>query len=82
MVTFSSSSSSSHGYNMLFSAEHEGRYMSLLDKKIVEERDVNLHSDQHHEIHVVLKQHKLTYLNSQIQPVAKELVLEFYANAY
>lgn len=30
----------------------------------------------------MLKHHKLTYLNSQIQLVAKDLVLEFYANAY
>lgn len=29
-----------------------------------------------------MKKHNLNYLNSQIQLVSKELVLEFYANAY
>ncbi|KAI5419549.1 hypothetical protein KIW84_043638 [Lathyrus oleraceus] len=30
----------------------------------------------------MLKKHKLTYLNTLIHPVAKNLVLEFYTNAY
>ncbi|KAI5428235.1 hypothetical protein KIW84_033293 [Lathyrus oleraceus] len=50
--------------------------------KIIKERAFNLHPDQHHDIHAVLKHHKLTYLNSQIQPAIKDLVLEFYANSY
>lgn len=55
--------------------------MSLLDMKFIKERAFNIHPDQHHDIHVVLKNYKRTYLNSQIQPVAKEMVLELYANA-
>lgn len=68
--------------NMFISTEHKERYFSLLDRKIIEERAFNLHPDQYHDIHVILKQNKLTYLNSQIQSVAKEMVLEFYASAY
>lgn len=67
---------------MFFSTKHEERYFSLLDRKHIKEKAFNLHPDQHHDIYDVLKHHKLIYLNCQIQPVAKELVLEFYANAY
>lgn len=69
---------SSHDFDRFTSTKHEERYFSLLDRKIIKERAFNLHPD----IHVILKKHKLTYLNSQIQPVAKELMLEFYANFY
>lgn len=74
--------SSSHDSNRFISVEHEERYFSLLDRKIIDERPFNLHPDQQLNIYVVLKKHKLTYLNSQIHHVDKELVLEFYANAY
>ncbi|KAI5396082.1 hypothetical protein KIW84_062324 [Lathyrus oleraceus] len=74
------SSSSSHDSDRVFSAEHAERIMSFLYRKIIEERAFNLHLDQHHDIHDILKKHKLTYLNNHIQPLAKELVLEFYAS--
>lgn len=64
------------------SAEHQERFYSLNDRKVIEGRAFNLYLDEHHEIHSMLKKHKLTYSNSQVQPVAKDLVLEFYANAY
>lgn len=38
--------------------------------------------EEHSEIHNMLKKHKLTYLNNQIHLVAKDLILEFYINAY
>lgn len=79
MDTFSSSSYDSDKFT---SAEQQERYFPLLDRNIIEQRAFNLHPDQHPEIHVIMTKHKLTYLNSHIQPVAKELVLEFYVNAY
>lgn len=51
-------------------------------EKIIKEITFNLHPEQHSNNHDVLKCHKLTYLNNQIQPMAKEMVLEFYLNAY
>ena len=54
----------------------------MLDRKIIEKRAFELHLYEHPDIHVVIKKHKLIYLNSQIQQVAKELVLECYANSY
>lgn len=53
-----------------------------MERKIIEDKAFNMHPDEHPNIHNILKKHKLTYLNSQIHPVAKELVLEFYVNAY
>ncbi|KAI5443179.1 hypothetical protein KIW84_012009 [Lathyrus oleraceus] len=41
-----------------------------------------MHPDENPNIHDILKKHKINYLNSQIQPVAMELVLELYANTY
>lgn len=64
------------------STEHEERYYSLMNRKIIEERAFDMHPDKHHEIHSILKKHKLTYLNRKIQLMAKELVLDLYGNAY
>lgn len=65
----------------LTSAEHEERYYSLMDRKIIEERAFDMHPDEHHEINSILKIHKLPYLNRHIQSMAKELVLDLYGNA-
>ncbi|KAI5415126.1 hypothetical protein KIW84_040545 [Lathyrus oleraceus] len=78
----SSSFSSSYDFDRFTSAKHQERYFSLLDKNIIKERILKLHPYEHPYIHDVLKKNKLTYLSSQIKLVAKELVLEFYVNAY
>lgn len=72
MDTYSSSSFDSVRFIIV---EHQERYLSFMDMKIIEERDFNLDLDKHSDNHVVLKKHKLTYLNNQIQLVAKKLVL-------
>lgn len=64
------SSSSSFDYVRFISVEHQERYFSLLDKKIIEDKAFNQHPGEHSDIYRTLKKHKLTYLSSQIQPVA------------
>lgn len=72
MDTYSSSSFDSVRFIIV---EHQERYFSFMDMKIIEERAFNLDPDKHSDIHVVLKKYKLTYLNRQIQLMAKKLVL-------
>lgn len=60
---------------------HAERFRILSERKIIEERVWNLQPDQLHKVNEVLIKHKLTYLNQQIQPVARNLVLEFYDSA-
>lgn len=76
------SSSLSYDANGFTSAESQDMHFSLLVRKIIEERAFNLRPNKHPDIYVVMKKNKFTYRNSQIQPVAKGMVLKFYVNAY
>ncbi|CAI8598014.1 unnamed protein product [Vicia faba] len=61
---------------------HQERFKSLKSRYINNERGWKLEPDQLLEVHEVLAKHKLNFLNDQLWPVAQDLVLEFYANAF
>ncbi|CAI8606892.1 unnamed protein product [Vicia faba] len=61
---------------------HAEQFRELMTQNVIEEKSWVLNQDELLEVTVILKKQKLTYLNKNIQLVAKELVMEFYANAY
>lgn len=61
---------------------YQERFHVLPDCLFTEERSFNSGNNDYPKITRVLKKHKLTFQNCQIQHVAKGLVLEFYANVY
>ena len=66
-----------------FTSETQAQcYRDIYAHNVVEEKAWVLKHDELPEVTIMLKKQKLTHLNTQIQPVARDLVFEFYANTY
>ncbi|KAI5431987.1 hypothetical protein KIW84_035937 [Lathyrus oleraceus] len=74
--------SPSEEFQWFTSETHAQRYRNIFARNFIEEKAWVLKHGELPEVTIMLKKHKLTHLNAQIQPVARDLVLEFYANAY
>ncbi|KAI5414803.1 hypothetical protein KIW84_040316 [Lathyrus oleraceus] len=74
--------SPSEEFQWFTSETHAQRYRDIYTCNIIEEKAWVLKHGELPEVNDVLKKQKLTHLNAQIQPVARDLVLELYANTY
>lgn len=57
-------------------------YRDISARNVIEEKAWVLKHGELPKVIVMLKKQKRTHLNIQIQSVARDLVLEFYANAF
>lgn len=64
------------------SETHAQCYRDISAHDVVEEKAWVLKHGELPEVTIMLKKQKLTHLNTQIQPIARDLMFEFYANTY
>ncbi|KAI5444568.1 hypothetical protein KIW84_012999 [Lathyrus oleraceus] len=74
--------SPSKEFKRFTSEGHAQCYRAIFAHNIIEEKAWVLKHGELPEVTTVLKKHKLTHLNAQIQQVERDLMLEFYTNAY
>ncbi|KAI5383726.1 hypothetical protein KIW84_070909 [Lathyrus oleraceus] len=74
--------SPSKEFQQFTSERHAQRYRDIYACNIIEEKAWVLKHGELLELIVVLKKQKPIHLNAHIQSVARDLVLEFFANAY
>lgn len=74
--------SPSEEFQQFTSETHDQRYRDISACNVIEEKAWVLKHGGLLEVIIVLKKQKLIHLNAHIQSVARDLVLEFFANAY